>query len=187
MHDLPAPIAGRRPRPVRSILLSLIALAAVVAACSSAGASVSAPASSAPIASAPAGDTPTSGAPSADPSVGMPGDGPQIVVPWPGQLDVHPVGAETFSAVVDDARHIQLTIDWWSGVEPCTILDSIVVERGTPVITVTLREGRGPGDVVCIEIAEQHRTVVDLGEYAPGTYTIQDGAGAAPPIEVTVS
>ena len=33
---------------------------------------------------------------------------------------------------------------------------------------ITLREGHGPGDVVCIEIAESKRRIVDLGELAPG-------------------
>ena len=54
-------------------------------------------------------------------------------------------------------------------------------------LTLTLFEGRGPGDPICIEIAETKQTQVDLGEVAPGTYTITDGEGGAAPIEVTVS
>ena len=42
---------------------------------------------------------------------------------------------------------------------------------------ITLREGHGPQDVVCIEIAESRRAIVDLGDLAPGTYTISDTTG----------
>ena len=52
--------------------------------------------------------------------------------------------------------------------------------------TITLREGHGPGDQVCIEIAMLKSTQIDLGELEPGTYTISDGQGTAPPIEVVV-
>ena len=52
---------------------------------------------------------------------------------------------------------------------------------------ITLREGHGPGDVVCIEIAESKRAIVELGELAPGTYTISDTTGGAAPITITVA
>ena len=81
-----------------------------------------------------------------------------------------------------------LTIDYTSGVEPCYVLDSIVVAVGDArTFAITLREGHGPGDVVCIEIAEFKRAIVDLGELAPGTYTISDTTGGAAPITVTVA
>jgi hypothetical protein len=86
-------------------------------------------------------------------------------------------------------RRVTLTIDYTSGVEPCYILDSIVVAVGadTGTFAITLREGHGPGDVVCIEIAESKRAIVDLGELTPGTYTISDTTGGAPPITITVA
>lgn len=188
MHDRLIPMRRLRRRRPATLLLGTLSAALLLAACGGGGATQAPALSPSPsLPSAPSGDTPVTGTPGGTPSDDLPGQGVKVVVPRPGQLDVHPTAAETLTAVVDDARHIQLTIDWWSGVEPCTILDSIVVERGTPVITVTLREGRGPEDVACIAIAEQHRTVVDLGEFEPGTYTIRDGAGGAPDIEVTVS
>ena len=171
MHDL-----RRRGRSIAAFL----ALAVVLAACSSAGASStpSTPATMSP--DAPVTSPPDDGV--APPPVGD----AKVVTPRPGQIDVHPVSAESLAATVE-GRDVAVTIDWWSGVEPCTILDSIVVEVDDAEFAVTLREGRGPEEVACIAIAELHRTTVDLGELAPGTYTIRDGTGGAPAIEVVVS
>jgi hypothetical protein len=72
-------------------------------------------------------------------------------------------------------------------VEPCYVLDSVVVTPGDHAFAITLREGHGPGDVACIEIAVQKHTIVELGELDPGTYTITDATGGAAPIEVVVS
>lgn len=163
MHDLP-----RLGRAVTALLLLVI-----LAACTA-----DAPASSPPSAD------PTPNAPIAsDPP---PADGAVVVVPRPGQLDVHPVSAETLRATVD-GRSVEVAVDWWTGVEPCTILDTIVVERGDGDFAITLHEGRGPGEMACIAIAELHRTFIDLGELEPGTYTIRDATGGAPDIEVVVS
>lgn len=79
-----------------------------------------------------------------------------------------------------------VTADWWSGVEPCTVLDSIAVRRDGNLVSIELREGRGPEDIACIAIAELHRASVDLGALEPGTYTIRDAAGGAADIEVVV-
>jgi hypothetical protein len=106
-------------------------------------------------------------------------------VPRPGQLDVHEVPAELLEATVD-GRRVIVTVTWTTGVEPCSVLDTVIVHHDGSTYTITLREGRGPGDPVCIMIAETHRTRVDLGELEPGTYTIADGTGGAPPIEVVV-
>ena len=78
-----------------------------------------------------------------------------------------------FAARVD-GRHVVLTITYTSGVEPCSVLDTIVVERGDHSFAITLREGHGPGNQVCIMIARVMHTQVDLGELDPGTYTITD-------------
>lgn len=129
-------------------------------------------------------DTPVS-APPDDGSGGDPGPGGDLVVPQPGQLDVRPIAAEQLTATVDGST-IRVVATWTSGVAPCYVLDSIVVDRGDDAFTVTLQEGRGPGDMACIEIAQQYRTAFDIPDVAPGTYTIRDGAGGAPDIEVTV-
>ncbi len=181
---------GLRPRA----LISALAILSVagIAAC---GSAVAPPAAEAP------SSPPASLAPSLDPngSVGIdqpaPSEDPalidplvRIVVPKPGQLDVRPIPAQRLTAVAA-GRHVTLTIDYTSGVEPCNILDSIVVAVGADAGTfaVTLREGHGPQDVVCIEIAESRRAIVDLGDLVPGTYTISDTTGGAAPITVTVA
>ena len=81
---------------------------------------------------------------------------------------------------------MQVVATWTSGVEPCYVLDRIVVEKGADSFTITLFEGHGPGEPICIEIAKTKQASVDLGMLEPGTYTIADGAGGAAPIEVTV-
>jgi hypothetical protein len=110
----------------------------------------------------------------------------RIVIPMPGQLDVHPLSASSLSATVE-GRRVVVTVHYASGIEPCSILDSIVVAPGVGTFAITLREGHGPGNVVCIMIAEFKRAIVDLGTLAPGTYTISDATGGAPAITVMVS
>lgn len=116
---------------------------------------------------------------------GQPGENPTIVVPKPGRLNVHPVGAAKVEARID-GRRVLVRVSWWSGVEPCYVLDSVLVERSGTNVTITIREGADRLDVACIEIAMLKATIVDLGELAPGTYTISAGGDAAP-IQVTVS
>ena len=188
MHTLPR---RRGSRPGALISLLAILLVTGIAACGSAAAPPAADAPSSP---------PASLAPSPDPNVSVgidlpaPSEDPalidplvRIVVPKPGQLDVRPIPAQKLSAVAA-GRHVTLTIDYTSGIEPCRILDSIVVAVGAAAKTfaITLREGHGPQDVVCIEIAESRRAIVDLGDLEPGTYTISDTTGGAAPITVTV-
>lgn len=109
----------------------------------------------------------------------------QFVVPKPGQLDVHDVAIDTLAATVDGST-ITVTATWTSGVEPCSTLDTIVVERGDDAFTITLREGHGPEEIACIAIAVQHQTRFDIPDVGAGTYTLRDGTGNAPPIEVVV-
>ena len=174
--------------------LPLVALLTVIAvllvACSSAGApAVATPTPSpTPAASTQDPDAPVSTRLPLVPGSGSPFDpgGRRVVVPKPGQLDVHPVPAQTLSATVD-GHHVVVTIDYTSGVEPCNILDSIAVKPGVGSFEITLREGHGPDLVACPEIAQFKRATVDLGELAPGTYRISDGTGVAAPISVAVA
>jgi hypothetical protein len=115
-----------------------------------------------------------------------PATGATIVEPQPGQLDVHPVAIDTLSASVE-GKHVVVTAGWTSGVEPCYVLDTIVVHQSDHAFTITIREGHGPGDQACIEIAMLKAAKIDLGELQTGTYEIRDGQGVAAPIEVTVS
>lgn len=110
----------------------------------------------------------------------------KFVVPKPGQLGARAVPAEELTATVDGST-IAVTATWTSGVEPCNVLDSIVVDRGEGTFSITLREGHGPEEIACIAIAEQHRTTFEIPDVAPGTYTIRDAMGGAPDIQVAVS
>jgi len=112
-------------------------------------------------------------------------NGGRIVVPKPGQLDVHPISAQAFRATVN-GRRVVVSIAYASGVEPCNVLDSILVRPGRGSFEMTLREGHGPGGGVCPDLAEFKRAIVDLGELEPGTYTITDGTGVAKPISVAI-
>jgi len=164
---------------------ALLTLAVVFAACAVGAASSTVPV--APSASAPP-DTPVTAPPadpSSDPSVEPP-VGAKPVVPRPGQaINLHPVTAESLSARVDGST-IVVKATWWSGVEPCTIFDSIVVDKGEGTYTVTLREGSSPEEIACIAIAEQHVTEFDIPDVAAGTWKIVDSGGTAPPVEVTL-
>ena len=178
------------PRPWHAIG-ALLAVALLATACSSAGGGASAvpPATASSSPSAPPAsvdpESPVATEPGASGgTIGGPGD-QGFVVPKPGQLDVKPIRADALAATVD-GRHVVLTITWTSGVEPCYVLDSIVVDQGDHAYAITLREGHGPQEVMCIQIAEVHRTQVDLGDLPSGTYTISDSQGGAAPIEVTV-
>lgn len=201
--DRAEPEARRARLPAMHTLRRLagpLVLVLLVAACTgSAAPSASTASGGPPVTASPAG--PITPAPSTIPSatddpngaVGtdVPPSGgdlgnPPPMRPKPGQLDVHPVKMDKLQAITD-GRRVVVTANWTSGVEPCNVLDHIVVERGAGSLTITLFEGHGPGNTICIEIAQLKNTQIDLGELEPGTYTIADGAGGAAPIQVTVS
>jgi hypothetical protein len=99
---------------------------------------------------------------------------PEPVEPTPGMVDLRPISFVK-ATVATDGRTI--TIDFWSGVEPCSVLDHVDVDAGPRAVTITLVEGRDPnaGDVACIEIAMAKRVIVVLDEPL-GDRTIVDGA-----------
>ena len=183
----------------RPIAALPIVLALVVAACSAAVASPSpsspgASGSQPPGATGPGASGPGNAGPTDPPDGGVVGGGggvdpgpgqPTLVIPKPGQLDVHDVSVEQLSAKVA-ARHVVVNARWWSGVEPCSVLDSVAVQREAQRITVAVREGSSARDVACIEIAMLKVTAIDLGELEPGDYTIVASQGDAPAIPVTV-
>ncbi|HSL76595.1 MAG TPA: hypothetical protein VK867_06605 [Candidatus Limnocylindrales bacterium] len=158
----------------------LVTLLLVLAAC----AGGAAPPSTAPSTTPP--DAPVS-APPSDP--GQPVDPPigaKPILPKPGQaVNVHAIPAESLAARVDGTTiHVQAV--WTSGVEPCTILDSIVVDKGDGTYTVTLREGSSPQEIACVALAEQHVTEFEIPNVGAGTWRIVDSGGVAAPVEITV-
>jgi hypothetical protein len=116
-----------------------------------------------------------------DPNLGQ----AQLVVPVPGQLDLHPAGVALIRSAVD-GHHLSVELRWWSGIAPCTVLDSVTVDRSGTTFTLTPLEGSSQRDVACDAIAQLKATVVDLGELDPGAYTIK-AFGDPPAIEVTIS
>jgi hypothetical protein len=176
-------------------LLAALTLSVLVVGCSSAAAP------SAPPSESPPSVTPGGSGGGSDPGLGSgepigtdpggPGNGgvdpgqAALVVPKPGQLNVHPVPIEEMEARVE-GRHAVLNARWWSGVEPCYVLDSVAWKRDGTTITISVREGSGEGDVVCIDIAMYKATVIDLGELEPGEHTVVAGDGNAAPITFTI-
>jgi hypothetical protein len=182
--DRAEPFAGRARLPTMQTLRRLagsLAIVVLVAACAATAAPTGSPAPSNLSTVDPNEPVGTDALPGGD----DPGNGP-LTVPKPGQLEPRPVRMDQLTVEVT-ARHVLVTTTWTSGVEPCSVLDHIVVVKGDLSFTITLFEGHGPGNDVCIEIAKIKQAQVDLGELAPGTYTIADGAGGAAPIEVTVT
>jgi hypothetical protein len=109
-----------------------------------------------------------------EPVITDPYDGAQKVEPRPGMAGVNPTA---FDKVVVGGDDRTLTIFFWSGVEPCYVLDHVDVDAGTDAITITLYQGHdaGAGNVACIEIALLKKVVVQLDEPV-GDRRIVDGA-----------
>ncbi|WP_185949639.1 hypothetical protein [Microbispora sp. KK1-11] len=115
--------------------------------------------------STPAPASPPGTAPSGAPSPVTPA-GPTLnprKVPWESAT---PTG---------DGR--SLDVVWWSGVEPCTVLDRVEVTETAREVTVTLYEGqdRRSPDAVCIAIAIMKTTKVHLKAPLDGRKVV-DGA-----------
>jgi hypothetical protein len=77
----------------------------------------------------------------------------RLVEPQDGQVDLRPI-AWTRARVARDDRTV--TIDFASGIAPCSVLDHVDVEDHPDAVTITLFEGHAPGagNVACIEIAQ---------------------------------
>ena len=110
-----------------------------------------------------------------------------FVSPTQGLINQHPVNVQLVRATAG-AAGVTAELRWWSGVAPCSVLDSVHVENDSADWTIKLIviEGSGPGDVACIDIAQLKVTAVDLGNLAAGTWTIR-AQGDAPAITLEVS
>lgn len=91
----------------------------------------------------------------------------QDVLPTPGMDNVRPI-AWTKAVMETDDRII--TLRFWSGVEPCYVLDHVDVIYGADTVTVTLFQGSDPSakDVACIEIAVLKQTTITLDQPLAG-------------------
>ena len=99
---------------------------------------------------------------------------PLIVVPRPGMADVRPT-AFTSATVLPDDRTVD--VRFWSGIEPCSVLDHVDVAYGSDALTITLFQGSDPnaGLVACPEIAVLKQVTVTLDQDLAGR-RIVDGA-----------
>jgi ABC-type transport system substrate-binding protein len=179
-------------------IAALLALALALAACSGAGPSPSVTPAASPSPAGPeqTGTTPTEPPASVDePSEPIDGPGPgdgtggaRLVEPEPGQGRVRSVGVETLRSRIEEDGRLIVTAEWWSGVEPCHVLDSVLAERDGSTVTLTVREGDGgePG-TMCIQIAVLKATEIDLGVPAPGAYVVRaDADSTAEPLAITI-
>jgi hypothetical protein len=115
-----------------------------------------------------------------DPNLGQ----ATVVVPQRGQMDLRAVNVQLIRASVE-GRHVTVELRWWSGIAPCSVLDSVAVARDGTTITLSPSEGSSARDVACVDLAQLKATVVDLGELEPGTWTIK-ASGDAEPVTVEV-
>jgi hypothetical protein len=174
-----------RRTAARAILAAALLATLGLAACSTGS-----PAPTDPPVTTPSPAPPTEApiaSPSADPGGGEPLPGqPQLVEPKPGQRNLRAVAVDRLETRFAADGRLIVTAFFWSGVEPCNVLDSVVATRDGSTITLTLREGSGdPPDAVCIEIGVYKATEIDLGRPDPGEYRITaDPATGA--VEVTV-
>jgi hypothetical protein len=99
---------------------------------------------------------------------------PQPVKPTGNAINVHKI-RWTKAKAVSKGKKVQLT--WWSGVEPCTVLDRVKVKETAKKVTITLYEGTSPKakNMSCIMIAVEKTTTVKL-RGSLGKRKIVDGA-----------
>jgi hypothetical protein len=158
-----------RCRPHR--LVGPLAAALLLTACGADGADT--PISDAPV-EQPGADEPVSSGP-LEPDPDPDGGGPELVEPRSGMADVRP---RTWEAAepVEDADDV-VRVSFWSGVEPCYVLDRVQVDETDDTVVITLFEGHEPldGEVACIDLGVYKAVDVELD--APlGDRALVDGA-----------
>ncbi|GIH69173.1 hypothetical protein [Sphaerimonospora thailandensis] len=94
-------------------------------------------------------------------STAAPSGSPSPVTPVGHTLNTHKV---PWVSATPSGDGRSLDVVWWSGVEPCNVLDRVEVDEQADKVIVTLYEGQDPRspDAVCILIAIQKTTKVEL-------------------------
>ena len=183
---------------VRPTIAAGLFLSLVLAACSGGAAPTPSPTrqpTEPPPTQVPGGASP--GAPSApgNGTVTKPGGGGSdpgnpggdFTVPAPGTtVNPRDVAIQLLEVRVD-GRAVSVIAHWTSGVEPCYVLDTVSAKKDGNEFTVSLTEGSGDADAMCIEIAQEKRTLIDLGELEPGDYVVAANGETAPAVPFTVS
>lgn len=121
-----------------------------------------------------------------------PGDDPNLgdatyLTPGKDLINPRPMNVQLVRAFLGEDGGVTADLRWWSGVAPCNQLDRVEIKRDDAAKTIhlTVIEGSGQGDMMCIEIAELHATAVDLGDLPAGTWTIT-AEGDAPAVKLDV-
>lgn len=121
---------------------------------------------------APVGPGPVPANPPAPPAFPDPaGYRPAIVTPRAGMENVHPVTWRR-AEVINDRT---VRIHYESGVEPCSVLDRVVVDYRPSEIAIGLFEGNDPAfrDAVCIMIAQFKAVDVALDQPVNGRAIVE--------------
>jgi hypothetical protein len=98
----------------------------------------------------------------------------QPAAPKPGMVDVRP---QPFTSATVGDDDVTVTVTYWTGIEPCAVLDHVDVAYGPSAVAVTLFVGSDPtaDNVACAEIAVLRSTTFTLDEPLAGR-SIDDGA-----------
>jgi hypothetical protein len=121
------------------------------------------------VSAADAPESPVSTTPSEGPSAVEPT--PLLVRPRPGLVQARPRPWDR----VEVTGPRTLLVHFTGGVEACYGLARVDVRYGADAVTVTLFEGRVPGDLYCIEVAVAKAVRVELDEPL-GDREVVDGA-----------
>ncbi len=158
-----------RVRGMRKLwLVALLFLAVACGGTSSTSASPEQPDGS------PTGAEAGHGSPAPASPSGAPSGTPSPVTPAGPTLNPRKVPWESATPAADGRS---LDVVWWSGVEPCNVLDHVEVTETAREVTVTLYEGqdRRSPDAMCIAIAILKTTKVQLKAPLDGRKVV-DGA-----------
>lgn len=130
----------------------------------------------------------SSGAPTDAPSDGA--GATQLTLPAPRVVHdgVQDAAPRPFERVRADETDDSLHVIYWTGVEPCAVLDDIEVEATTEAVTITLQEGYladEDGQVpACIEIAEEVSVRIPFDDPLAGRALIDGATGEPVPVDV---
>lgn len=107
------------------------------------------------------GSTPNSATPDCPECTPRPApDEDRLTQPRPGQANVRARRWESADVHADD---VTIDITYWSGVEPCYVLDRVEVREEAARVVITLYEGSQPGfDGACTEQAIERTTRIRL-------------------------
>jgi len=182
-HESRAHVVATRRGRSGILLCALLAVVLLGSACGSdADVEAGGPDTQAPAAPPVDGDDPVQ-SPPADPEPPLvgpdpgPNGGPDVVEPAGDTVGARARPWDSFE-VTDDGTTLEIL--FWSGVEPCYVLDRVELDKTDTTVTVTLYEGSDASqpDMACIDIAVTKLVRVALDQPL-GQRTVIDGAAVS--------